>query len=190
MNFRIIEKILEKYFNGETSLQEEEQLRAFFGKEDIPPHLISLKNMFVFFDKEVGEEIPDDTFEKKIMDQIEEEKIISIKRKRRSIIYLVSGIAASILIIVTLFIHFNTFTRKINDTFNDPQMAYNEAKRIMMFVSEKLNKGTQPLEQMSKIDEGISNLKEISKFNTGIEEASKIEKYNKIHELITNPVIP
>ncbi|MBC7919626.1 MAG: HEAT repeat domain-containing protein [Ferruginibacter sp.] len=36
-----IDRLLEKYYEGETSLEEEKQLREFFGGDSIPPHLQS-----------------------------------------------------------------------------------------------------------------------------------------------------
>ena len=44
-----IEKLLEKYDNGETSLQEEQQLKNYFAEETVPPHLEGYKAMFVYF---------------------------------------------------------------------------------------------------------------------------------------------
>ena len=44
-----IEKLLEKYYEGETSLEEEKQLRAFFQDDAIPEHLQSHAAQFRFF---------------------------------------------------------------------------------------------------------------------------------------------
>lgn len=44
-----IEKLLEKYYEGETSLQEEKQLRQFFQQENIPAHLQSHAAQFGYF---------------------------------------------------------------------------------------------------------------------------------------------
>lgn len=42
-----IEALIEKYYNGETSLEEEAQLQDFFFGEDIPDHLLAHKKFFV-----------------------------------------------------------------------------------------------------------------------------------------------
>ncbi|QDK80402.1 HEAT repeat domain-containing protein [Spirosoma sp. KCTC 42546] len=44
-----IEKLLEKYYEGETSLQEEKQLRQFFQQEAVPAHLQSHAAQFSYF---------------------------------------------------------------------------------------------------------------------------------------------
>ncbi|WP_460953860.1 HEAT repeat domain-containing protein [Spirosoma litoris] len=44
-----IEKLLEKYYEGETSLQEEKELRQFFQQDNIPDHLMSHAAQFRYF---------------------------------------------------------------------------------------------------------------------------------------------
>ena len=47
-----IENILEKYFEGQTSLKEEEMLRNYFQEKDIPEHLQKYIPLFRFFTEE------------------------------------------------------------------------------------------------------------------------------------------
>ena len=61
MDFKYIEQLLERYWQCETSLEEEAQLRTFFTEEDVPEHLSRYKDLFVYqgadFDARVLAEI-------------------------------------------------------------------------------------------------------------------------------------
>lgn len=48
MNTERIEQLLDKYFDGDTSLEEEKELREFFRQEEIPTHLKSYADQFSY----------------------------------------------------------------------------------------------------------------------------------------------
>ena len=48
MDFKYIEQLLERYWQCETSLEEEAQLRTFFTEEDVPEHLSRYSDLFVY----------------------------------------------------------------------------------------------------------------------------------------------
>ena len=64
MDYKYIEQLLERYWQGETTLQEENILRSFFSQQDIPEHLQKYKALFTYekeeplgddFDEQIGE---------------------------------------------------------------------------------------------------------------------------------------
>ena len=69
MDYKYIEQLLERYWQGETTLQEEAILRAFFCQPDIPDHLRRYQPLFVL---EKEEPLGDD-FDARILGMIEEE---------------------------------------------------------------------------------------------------------------------
>lgn len=56
MDCKDIEQLLERYWQCETSLEEEEQLRSFFSRKDVPAHLLRYTGLFVYhqLQQEVG----------------------------------------------------------------------------------------------------------------------------------------
>lgn len=51
-NLHMIEELLERYFEGETSAAEEKQIRAFFASGEVPEHLAAYAPLFAYFDAE------------------------------------------------------------------------------------------------------------------------------------------
>jgi len=47
-----MEHLLEKYFDGQTSLREEEVLRQYFATNEIPPHLLCYRELFGYISSE------------------------------------------------------------------------------------------------------------------------------------------
>src|ERR1035437_10138609 len=92
MNKKHIQDLLDKYFEGETSLREEKELRNFFRKTALlPEEWQSYKQMFGFFEAEGLKTMP-----------IKE----NVQRKKNIIWLVITGIsiAASVLILLTIFL--------------------------------------------------------------------------------------
>ena len=56
MDYKHIKAILERYFQGNSSLQEEEQLRQYFQRADVHPELKPYQGLFRFFVAEKQEQ--------------------------------------------------------------------------------------------------------------------------------------
>lgn len=61
MDPKKIEQLLERYFEGETSLEEEKILRNYFTAEDIPDHLASYRAQFQYIN-ELSQSVASDDF--------------------------------------------------------------------------------------------------------------------------------
>ena len=48
MDYKYIEQLLERYFQCETTLKEEEILRTFFTQEDVPVWLMKYQSLFTY----------------------------------------------------------------------------------------------------------------------------------------------
>lgn len=78
MDFKYIEQLLERYWQCETSLEEEAQLRAFFNGGDVPGHLLRYKDLFVYQQLQQQEHLGED-FDARVLAEIE---VPVVKAKR------------------------------------------------------------------------------------------------------------
>ena len=66
MDYKYIEQLLERYFNAETSLEEEQMLRTFFSQKELPADMQQWRALFTADD----EEMLGDDFDARIMEAI------------------------------------------------------------------------------------------------------------------------
>lgn len=102
-----LNEILNRYFEGETSVEEERQLRAFFTSGDVPQEYVAYRPLFAYFDaesKKAGKTDADNEealYDEGLLDGIPtpEEIRHTDRTPRRRLWYAVAGIAASVMLI-------------------------------------------------------------------------------------------
>lgn len=70
MDYKYIEQLLERYWNCDTSLEEEQILRSFFRQKEVPAHLLRYKQLFAYQEVEKEKGLGDD-FDAKILSLVE-----------------------------------------------------------------------------------------------------------------------
>ena len=70
MDYKYIEQLLERYWNCETSLEEEEILRTFFSQKEVPAELRRYASLFAYEHQEVRDDVLDDDFDARMMEKI------------------------------------------------------------------------------------------------------------------------
>jgi len=183
MELKRIKALLEKYYKGETSKEEEKILQKYFSEKDVADELEADKDIFLYqlHDQNVSEEIPDISDE--IWESIHSQEDYKSK-KNNKLIYISLRIAAGIAILVASYFLVNNQAFRSNgtmmvDTYEDPELAYEQAKETLLYVSTMLNNGANHLEPMQNLNKGTQKLNTISTFNKGLEELNPIKKYNK-----------
>ncbi len=73
MDYKYINQLLDRYWKGETSLEEEEILRAFFSQDELPAELKPYQALFSYEMGEAKHEKLGDDFDQKMMAMIEDE---------------------------------------------------------------------------------------------------------------------
>jgi len=59
MDYKYIEQLLERYWECQTTLEEEAILRTFFRQENVPASLLPYRRLFIEEDEMAGEHLPD-----------------------------------------------------------------------------------------------------------------------------------
>ncbi|WP_420387481.1 HEAT repeat domain-containing protein [Roseivirga sp.] len=105
-NSNYIDQLIEKYYNGETSLEEEKQLQGFFKGEDIPDHLKSHKDQFLMLNLLSSQSgtISDDQLFAKLDAGISDSKVIPINRSANFFTWTYRVAAAAVLVLVGFWI--------------------------------------------------------------------------------------
>ena len=143
MELNRIETILEKYFQGETSVLEEKELKNYFSSSNVAQHLEQYKPLFGYFSEASEQEF---------------KQTIPLQSKKRNVKWL--SIAASVIVLLGI----STFTylyqpQKTNDlgTYESPEAAFEATQKALSLLSKNVNVG---IESVSYINE-FQNSKEL-----------------------------
>jgi|SRR5690606_17322249 len=136
-----IEKLLEKYENGETSLKEEQQLKDYFSQETVPPHLDMYKPLFTYFLENEQEQFTKDV-------PLKSKSKFNIKYKWISV--------AAVAVLMFGFYFGGVFPKEENYTEEDAQTAYNDMVKSLEMVSKHFNKGTASVGYLNEMENATS----------------------------------
>lgn len=130
MELKLVEQLLEKYFQGATTIAEEKQLKAYFSSNDLAPHLVKYQSLFGYFEMQKGTQF--------------EQKLPLLPRKQRIVKWI--GIAASFVVLFGLAtFYFYPSEPKQEDlgTFDNPEEAFAASHKALLMVSEQVNVGME-----------------------------------------------
>ena len=130
MELKLVEQLLERYFQGETTIAEEKQLKAYFSSNDVAPHLAKDQTLFGYFEIQKGTQF--------------EQKLPLQPRKQSTVKWI--GIAASFVVLFGLAtFYFYPSEPKHEDlgTYDNPEEAFAATQKALLMVSEQVNIGME-----------------------------------------------
>ncbi|WP_297693566.1 hypothetical protein [uncultured Eudoraea sp.] len=125
-----IQKLLEKYFEATTTVAEEEQLRDYFSKDSVAPHLEQYTPMFTYFSK-----AKDERFTKQV------------PLKPRVSYYKWISIAAVAVMVFGIFFGNDYREQK------EAEYAYNETKKALSLLAQNLERGTEKVAYLNEFEQ-------------------------------------
>lgn len=178
MKKKELDILLNKYYQGLSTDDEEKVLHDFFSGADVPDGYGAESAIFGYIDSFSPE--PSPKFEERIISSLDRLELIPPKKRfiSRRLVLAFSGIAAGIMVIFGSWM----FSRSTSqNTFSDPEMAYAETLKILYEVSEKLNSGAAHLEPVSKMNiKGLDGLQVLSESKEILDK--NLEKLRTLHE--------
>ena len=131
MNEKQIELLIEKYLNGDTTLQEEALLKNYFTSDNVASNLQVYQSMFEYF----------------TVKNSETSNSLVPLQKPASKYYWISGIAASIALLIGFLAIQNYQEQK------QAEKAFADTKMAFELIGKQLNKGNQAIEKLGTIEQ-------------------------------------
>ncbi len=164
MDSKQLEQLLEKYWNCETSLEEEKQLRGYFQGE-VPESLKETADLFRYFETQQANSVGGADFDVTIIKKIKHQKP---EGKSVSMFFNYARIAAGLIVVVTATYFVRQEVRKayppeIVDTYSDPKLALEETKKALMMISKGFNKAQKEAGKIKAFNEAEEKLQKQTK---------------------------
>ncbi len=154
MDFNNIEELLQKYWNCETTLEEEKLLHEYFRGSNIPEQAKETAALFHYFDANKKKSLNDLAFEDKVLQKVNTPK----QGKLVKLFYNSMRIAAGLVVVIlaTWFIRDElrkTTPQEIVDTYDDPKLAFEETKKALLMISKSFGTAEEQAKKINLFNE-------------------------------------
>lgn len=153
-----IDELLDRYFEGETSAEEEGQLRTFFASGKVPERLTVYIPLFAYFDEEIAKEQ-----QAKPVAVLRSQRGGRIPFNRRTVLWLASGVAACMLLVLGVGRQLNpmgTFFCSDNYVVINGR-CYTDIHKVRSMAFEALQEVATPTSEYFPQEDGDAATREI-----------------------------
>jgi len=160
MDSKQIEQLLEKYWNCETSLEEEQYLRDYFKTETVSDSLRETAELFRYFDLQKKQQLNDTSFDHVVVKEIK----ANVPRGKGVKLYNYARIAAGVAVLAaaTFFIRQEirkSYPKEVADTYSDPKLAFEETKKALLMISKGFGKAQKETEKIKIFNEAEQKIR-------------------------------
>lgn len=176
MEYNEIQKVLSRYLEGESTLEEEAILKDYFSQPGLTADQVGIQKMFRYFNEAKLDSTPafDITNE---LNAVIEKELKKESAHRFKLLYAWAGSAAAVLIIsFGLFQYMNKPEPVMKDTYKDSNLAYLETKQALMKISRVMNHNTSKLKYLSNIDASFDQVQKVAKIDKIVNSIKNQEK--------------
>lgn len=148
MELASIEKLVVKYENAETTLQEEATLKAYFLSDNVAPHLEEYQMIFTYF---------------QTSQDVTYTKPIEFKTKKRNYKWL--SVAASVVLLFSIYIGGDAIANKgkveinsFSDLPLEAQVEYSKVQKALKMLSGNLKKGNEAFNHLYAYENSVNKV--------------------------------
>lgn len=156
MELKEVKILLQRYFDGESSPEEEKALTEYFSSDKVADELRQYIRFFGGI-AELTQNSTNTAIEDNIMDYIIKQEKIN-KERNIGLWRVVTGIAASIIILFGSLLIYEAQKKPFEDTFKNPDQAYLYAVKTLQYVSEEYNAGLAQIAIAGKFNQTFDQL--------------------------------
>ena len=175
-----LNQLIEKYYEGLTSLEEERQLLEWLRNSpdgDAYADVLTQLELMLQLNRDIKN---DPGFDQQIIAALQVDQPTKRRWLQRS--YRLTGIAATVLVFLAVWIGSELLKpTEVYGTINDPKLAFSETTRILDKVSGGLNKGLKPAQQSTE-----KLVKGIGKVEKAIEKSNQLNEVNKASQCLNS----
>lgn len=155
MDYKQLETLIKKYWDCETSLEEEERLREWFRTHEVPERFTETAKLFSYFDEQ-KQKATGEQFDKQL-----KVKLNAPKRRRISLWQTSLRIAAGIAVVVAAIFFVREEIRSKTDlaTIEDPHQALEETKKALMMISKGFSAAEKQTKKINVLNEAKDKIK-------------------------------
>ena len=134
-----IELLLEKYFEGETSIAEERELKTYFSSPNVAQHLRQYQSLFDYFE---------------ITKQETTKHELPLQTKSNKGLWL--SIAASVVVMLSVgtftYFNYNTAPKEDLGSFDSPEEAFIATQKALTMLSKNVNVGVKSVQYINEYE--------------------------------------
>lgn len=159
MDSKRLDELLKKYWDCQTSLEEEQELHNYFGQDNVPEELAPTASLFRYFEEQKQNSLQDD-FDQILISKVKQGG--SRTTKIRTLINYSLRIAAGVVVLVVATFLVRQELRKTDsvavkgelvDTYDDPQKAFEETKKALEMIGRGFGRAEQQAKKINAFNE-------------------------------------
>ncbi|MEP6734765.1 MAG: hypothetical protein ABJA70_04545 [Chryseolinea sp.] len=166
MDSNRLKELLGRYWNGDSTLEEEQQLRDHFSTSDISDELKETGALFKYFEQSKKRSLTDISFDRTIVEKIN--RPVAPKGRVATIVFNAMKIAAGVAVLMVAIWFVRTEVRQntpqeVVDTYDDPKMAFEETKKALLMISKSFGSAEKQARKINMFNEAKEEIQKQDK---------------------------